>query len=508
VTRPADRGFVLLLAAYAMAALLLVSVSARLWWQTPLTLMPHEFDYFLGLFASNDEAVAGRWILLGRILHVSGCLIVGLLFLALVKWLLRSPQAMNERGIAAYAAVLSLIFAFGMPWLSPDVFFYIGTGWVESHYGLSPYLASVAQVPGYANDEMFSNIFPGFLGGTTSYGPLFQKLAALLAGLSGGSEKLALALHKTAGLALHAASSFVVWRLAPIPFRRVALFSYAANPLICFSILTCAHNDHWMNVFVLLALLAVTRRYWLLAGLALGASFGIKYFSLLFAPVFGLAALVQHQEGGRTIRNIADAARFTAGFAAAVVLVYLPYPEAVQAFSNVATSSISIYRNSVYHFLTVLTALVLPNVFGLPPFFPSYQNVGRLLSLAYLAPYGIVLLMLLDQMRRDTMRGCAEACLAVTVLYFLLVNTSNQEWYLTWLMGLALVLSHHRAHSLAWQLSVFFLPLVIFTIKSSDMIAFYSNVALYCVLLVLGGLYLARLWRSQRPKPEPRPTGS
>jgi hypothetical protein len=71
-----------------------------------------------------------------------------------------------------------------------------------------------------------------------------------------------------------------------------------------------------------------------------------------------------------------------------------------------------------------------------------------------------------------------------------------------------LVLSHHRAHSLAWQLSVFFLPLVIFTIKSSDTMEFYSNVALYCVLLVLGGLYLARLWRSQRPKPEPRPTGS
>jgi Glycosyltransferase family 87 len=349
---------------------------------------------------------------------------------------------------------------------------------------------------------MFADIYPGFLDGTTSYGPLFQKLAALLAGLSGGNEKVALALHKVVALALHGGCSALVWRLAPVPFRRVALFSYAANPLICFSVLTCAHNDHWMNLFALLALLAVTRRYWLLAGVALGAAFGIKYFPLVFFPVFGLAALVQRRESGGTARNVADAAMFTAGFAAAIALAYLPYPEALKAFSNVATSSIAIYRNSVYHFIDALTVYALPRLFGMPIFSASYQNVGVGLRLTYMALYGILLLSLRERLRQDTLRGIAEACLAATVLYFILVDSTNQEWYLTWLMGFALVIPYDRAHKLAWGLSAWFLPLVIFTVKNPDPIWFIANVALYCLVLALGSQYLVRLSRTLRAAPE------
>jgi alpha-1,6-mannosyltransferase len=496
-----DRGLTALLAAYAVAVLLLVAVSARLWWQSPLMLIEHEFDYFLGLFASPNRALSASWVLSGRTLHMLGFVLVGGLYLTLVGRLVQSPSALSERSIATWAIVVSLIFAFGMPWVSPDVFFYIGTGWVESHYGFSPYLTSAADVPGFASDEMFSNIFPGFLDGTTSYGPLFQKLAELLAGLSGGNEKVALALHKVAGLALHGGCSILVWRLAPIPFRRVALFSYAANPLICFSVLTCAHNDHWMNLFVLLALLAVMRRYWLWAGVALGAAFGIKYFPLVFFPVFGLAALVQSRESGGTARNLVDAAKLTVGFAAAIALTYLPYPEALKAFSNVAVSSLSIYRNCVYYFIDVLTVYALPHLFRLPVFVATYQNVGVLLRLLYMALYAILLLGMKDRLRRDTFRGIAEACLAATVLYFILVDTTNQEWYLTWLMGLALVLPHQRAHTLAWGLSAFFMPLVIFTVKNPAPIWFIANVALYCLVLVLGTQFLVRLSRSMQPAP-------
>jgi alpha-1,6-mannosyltransferase len=494
-----DRELTRLLTAYAVAVLLLVCVSARLWWQSPLTLIAYEFDYFLGLFASADQARIARWLLWGRVLHALGFVLVGGLYLALVRRLVQAPEALSERSIATWALLVSLLFAFGMPWVSPDVFFYVGTGWVESHYGLSPYLTSVTDVPGFAHDEMFANIFPGFLDGTTSYGPLFQKLAALLAGLSGGNEKLALALYKVAALALHAGCSVLVWRLAPAAFRGVALFSYAANPLICFSVLTCAHNDHWMNLFVLLALLAVTRRHWLWAGVALGAAFGIKYFPVVFFPVFGLAALVQKRESGGIARNVADAARFTSGFAAAIVLAYLLYPEALKAFSNVATSGIAIYRNCVYYFIDVLTVFALPHLFGLPTFQATYQNVGVSLRLAYVALYGIMLLGLADRLREDAFRGIAEACLAAIVLYFILVDNTNQEWYLTWLMGFALVLPFARARTLAWRLSAWFLPLVIFTVKNPWPIWFIANVALYCLVLILGGQYLVRLARAPRP---------
>ena len=498
-SRGADRGLTALLAAYAVAALLLVSVSARLWWQSPLTLIEHEFDYFLGMFESTNPVLSVRWWLWGQGLHALGFVIIGCLYLALVRKLVQTPSALSERGVAAWAIVISLIFAFGMPWLSPDVFFYIGTGWVESHYGFNPYTTGVSDIPGFAQDQMFANIYPGFLDGTTSYGPLFQKLAALVAGLSGGNEKVALALYKVAALALHGGCSALVWRLAPVPFRRVALFSYAANPLICFSVLTCAHNDHWMNLCVLLALLAVVRRYWLRAGVALGAAFGIKYFPLVYVPVFGLAALVQQPGKWRHCAQLGRCGQIPAGFAAAVALAYLPYPEALKAFTNVAVSSISIYRNCVYYFIDVLTVYMLPGLFKVPEYLATYQNVGVILRVTYVALYGIMLLALTDRLRRDTFRGIAEACIAATVLYFILVDTSNQEWYLTWLMGFALVLPYERAHTLAWGLSACFLPLVIFTVKNPLPVWLIANVVLYCILLVLGGQYLVRLARTLQP---------
>ena len=495
-----DRGLGKLLAAYAVLVLLVMLVSARLWWQSPLNLIAYEFDYFLGLFESPDPALSETWVAIGRRLHLFGFVLIGALWLVAVKRLAKSPSSLDTRGIVAWSAVVSLFFAVGMPWVSPDVFFYIGTGWLESHYGVSPYVTSALAVPAAGHDAMFNNIYPGFLGSTTAYGPLFQKAAAGIAWLSGGNEKLALALHKVVALALHAGCSALVWRLAPANFKRVALLSYAANPLICFSVLTCAHNDHFMNLFVLLALLAVSGRHWLAAGAALGAAFGMKYFPLVFVPVFGLAALVQQRDGGGLTRNFRDAALLAAGFAGLLALAYLPDLAAVKAFSNVATTGITVYRNSVYHLIDVVTAWALPVYFQKQGFMATYQGAGVFLRGAYIALYAILLLALVDGMRRDTLRGVAEGCFAAAVLYFVLVNTCNQEWYLTWVMGLALVLPYERARSLAWWLSACFLPLVIFTVKNPAPLWFIANVALYCLILVLGVRYLVSLARAIRAR--------
>ncbi len=488
-----DRGLPRLLAAYAVAVLLLVLVSARLWWQSPLDLIAHEFDYFLGLFASPDEALSETWVALGKRLHLFAFVLIGALYLVAVKRLAASPGSLGTRRIVVWSAIVSVFFALGMPWVSPDVFFYIGTGWLQSHYGVSPYVTSALAVPAAGQDQMFNNIYPGFLGLTTAYGPLFQKAAALLAGLSGGNEKLALALHKMTALALHAGCSALVWRLAPANYKRVALFSYAANPLICFSVLTCAHNDHFMNLFVLLALLAVTRRHWFWAGASLGAAFGVKYFPLVFVPVFGLAALVQEREGASKARNVLDAGMLAVAFLGVVALSYVPYPEALRAFANIAGAGIAVYRNCVYYFIDVATVYALPSMFHTPVWFATHLNVGPVLRVAYVVVYGILLLALVDRLRRDPLFGIAEGCLGAMVLYLILVNTCNQEWYLTWMMGLALVVPHARARVLGCGLSACFLPLVIYTVNTPAPYWFIANVALYVLVLALGGRYIASL---------------
>lgn len=485
-----------MLVAYAIAVLLLVALSARLWWQSPMDLIAHEFDYFLGLFASSGENESKQWAAIGRLLHFGGFLVVGLLYLAIVGRFVREPEALSKGRIAGYAALVPLIFAAGMPWVSPDVFFYIGKGWEESHYGVSPYLIPINQLPGYQNDQMFANIFPGFLNTATGYGPIVQKVAELIAALSGGNEKLALALHKVVNLGLHGACSMLVYRLAPEKFARVAALSYAINPLICFSVLTCAHNDHWMNMFMLLALLALSRRRWAWAGAAVGAAFGVKYFPLVYMPILGLAALMQKGEGMGLAQRLSDAARLVIGFIATSVASFLIfYPEALPDLAGTLSSGgASVYRNSIYHFANVLSAVVVPSIFGSEAFLLSRQymiDMGMSLRAVYIIIYVISLLLLLRRMRDDIFNGSVSACLGVTILYFIIANASNQEWYMTWLMGFALILPYKHAYSLAWRLSAFFLPLVIYTVKSDTIIAWlYSNTALYLLVLALGCRYL------------------
>ena len=490
-----------LLTAYAMAVLLLVAVSARLWWQSPMDLIAHEFDYFLGLFSSLGGEQAEQWLARGRMLHFGGCLIVGILYLALVDQFLKNPQAIGNRAVIAYAVLVAFVFTVGMPWVSPDVFFYIGKGWQESHYGISPYLAPISDLPGYQTDQMFENIFPGFLHTATGYGPLFQKICEVIAALSGGNEKLALALHKIVNLGLHGACSVLVYKLAPSRFARVAALSYAINPLICFSVLTCAHNDHWMNMFMLLALLALLRRHWAWTGVALGAAFGVKYFPLIYAPIIGLTALAQRSEDRDLVHRLADAARFTFGFLATVAAsFFLFYPEALPDFAGtMASGGAPVYRNSIYHLASMMSAIVLPALFGMQTFLLPYQaiqEIGANLRMTYMAIYAISLLLLLRRLRKDAFKGSIEACLMMTILYFITAMPSNQEWYLTWLMGFALILPYVHARALALRLSAYFLPLVIYTVKSdSFFVHLFSNTVLYLLVLTLGCIYL---WRSKQ----------
>lgn len=498
----ASRDIDWLFRAYLGCALLTMAVSARLWWQSPLVVTPFEFDFFVGPFSSGAYRAAAERLQLGRALHVLAFVVLGLLYARIVLQLVRQPEAWSTRRVAACSAALASVFALGLPWVSPDVFFYIGTGWVEAHYGLNPYQNAMIAVPGYASDPMFANVHPPFLKGTTSYGPAFQKLAAGLAALSGGSIKLALALHKVLYLGLHAAASTLVYRLAQPGWRRAALFGYAANPLILFSVLTCAHNDHLMNVFILGALCLLRRRWALAAGAALGTAFSLKYFPLVFLPILLAVALLQGAGPRMVWADLRRALLLGAGFVLAVLALQQLYPAASSETERVAylvSTGVGVYRNSIFHLLDVLTLHVMPPLFGVPPASITEEDFGGVLRLAYVAGYALLCWRYWPRLRRAPFLAGVELCLIATLLYFVLVNTSNQEWYLTWLMGFAFILPSESARSLALRLSVGFVPLVIYTVKNDVTVKLAANTALYLLVLVCAWAYMRRSVASPPP---------
>ena len=88
-----------------------------------------------------------------------------------------------------------------------------------------------------------------------------------------------------------------------------------------------------------------------------------------------------------------------------------------------------------------------------------------------------------------------ELCLVATLMYFLVVNTTNMERYLTWLMGFAFVLPGRAARALGWRLGTYFLPLVIYTVYGLLSTQLLANTALFLLLLVLAGVYLVQVVR-------------
>ncbi len=377
-----------------------------------------------------------------------------------------------------------------MPWVSPDVFFYIGMGWLDGHYGFSPYLHSMSVVPGFTTEEMFNNVYPGFLHGPTSYGPLFQWIAKGIALLSNGSELLALALHKALYLAVHAAASLLLIRLVPAASAKWVFIFFTCNPLILFSILACTHNDHLMTLFVLLAFTLRQANRPLLTGAALGAAFAIKYIPLLLLPLFLLDLVMDKTARVRVRERIGSVAALTGGFLLTLMALYLLYPEGALQFlrvmgiehwlqhagaeGNVSAGGIGVYRNSIYHLLL---------------FSISYADQ----KVIFLAAYLILLSWLMITARQRNTFPLAGASLTAYLLYFLLLNQTNQEWYLTWIIPFIPLIGTAATRLFGYQISTIFMPIVIFTINNPTSVALVANILGYMVILCFSALLIVRL---------------
>lgn len=441
----------------------LIAPSVRVWFGTPFALTPFEFDWFLGLYRDLPPAEQSRFVLSGRLFHAFLFLLLGGLY---VRWVAslaaRGEDSVPFRVVPAFLAVACA----GLPWLSPDVFYGIGLGWLESHYGIDPYLSPIASVKGFVRDPMFQNVFPGFFTLPATYGPLFQRVMAFTMGLSGGSITLALVLVKVVHVALHGLATWAVYRLAPERHRRLATFAYAINPLILFNVLTAGHNDHFMNAFLLLALVLHERRPFFWSGLALGAAASAKYMPILLVPLFFVHAWRREDRG----TNRTGAVLESAGFVCALAAFHALQPSSVTRLLDVAQSTSGVLRNSIYH---------VPGVLGLltPATSGSWKLVFTGLFLALYA--GLLLWML----RTKARPALSDACLATLVVYFVLANSSNHEWYITWLLGLCAVSPAWAPARLGLALSALYMPLVIFTVRGPLPFVLSANVAVWLVLV-------------------------
>ena len=363
----------------------------------------------------------------------------------LLAWrLCRMPESGQERRMSiAIAAILGLL-AISMVWLYPigdgDVFDYIMRARITAVYGGNPF----ALTPNIFSFDPFFH-YVGWPGYTSSYGPLWELMAAMISHFAGNGFLANLLGFKLLNLVFYAGSTvLVVLILKHVSPERVlqGVVLFAWNPLTLYEGLGNSHNDIVMIFFLLLGIYAVLRNHFSWGMLALMAGALVKIIPLMLLPLAWMAGL-------RVMQSRRERLRFTfltgLACAALALAVFAPFLNNWNRLVLLPTLS-SLYTTSLPAFIQAQ----LQHRIGLK----SSQAVAADSAYAALAVF------ILFQMRRiwkDTPAGgkpadrqspdqaetpdSAPAFLraASWTLLFYLIFACNwfQPWYSLWPLALA-----------------------------------------------------------------------
>lgn len=176
-----------------------------------------------------------------------------------------------------FGAVIFLFFSF--PAFSYDIFNYIATAKVTFFYQENPYLVMPIE---FVGEPMLK--FTHAANKIALYGPAWILLTIIPHFLGLGNILLTLFTFKLLAALFYLGCVWLIWRLSEKSVYSLAFF--ALNPLVVIETLNSSHNDIVMVFFTLLALYLLFSKKKLLSWGSLLISVGIKYATLILAPVF------------------------------------------------------------------------------------------------------------------------------------------------------------------------------------------------------------------------------
>jgi len=349
---------------------------------------------------------------------MSGIIVIGLLlvFSILYFFIIKKENKIfkNMKQILIFITIIAFVFMLILPYLSSDIYYYIGDSWLASKYNKNPYYTAVLDLQEQGiNDEILNNT--GYWKATTSvYGPLWNSIATFLVSFSFGSVTIALFIFKIASYAIHILNSCLIYKITR---SKKYMLIYGLNPLILVEFLSNVHNDIYLVLFILLALYFLIRKKNILFTiLFLGLSVSLKYSTALLVPFILIYCFREKNVSKRILYCILSGVSII-GF---VILLYLPYYRDMTIFTNMLVQG-SKYSQSIMLFLM---NKINKNIF---------QSIETLCIPTFMIIYLTILFIMLfkkDISFRDVMRKYNF----IMLLFIFIVLTSFQKWYVLWLL--------------------------------------------------------------------------
>ena len=367
------------------------------------------FTFFLKTPNNYTESIIGAIIFGALLILAIWC------YFKLIKN--SSKEFKNLKQIIIYVLIICCIFGIMLPFTTSDIFYYIGTGWIDSNYKENPYYTTVEEVRlKNPNDEILQRTGV-WENQVVVYGPLWAFICKILATFSFGNATLALYVFKLSNIIVHILNTILVYRITK---KGKFTIIYGLNPFILFEMITNVHNDIYLMFFILLSLyFLLKKKNIILTVVFMSLATCIKYVSVLLVPFLVLYYL----RNQKLSKKILYCFLYSLLFIVIMLGMYLIYAKDITMFSTMMMQQ-GKYRESV-----LAIALEMSYRTGIDML--SYVKSIFVVVFIFVLIDGLIFMFAYKKINfKDTIRKYNNL---ITAFLFLII-TNLCPWYTSWLI--------------------------------------------------------------------------
>ena len=337
----------------------------------------------------------------------------------------RNKLFKNNKQMYMYIAIISLIFVVVVPFLSSDVFYYLGVGRLDSQYGQNPYYVTIKDFVEKGDnsqyleqDTVLAKGYENDWGSTTVvYGPIWTLVCKMVAGISFGNIDIALLLFKLLNMAIHLVNCYLIYKLTG---KKLFVLLYGLNPYMFIEGIANVHNDIYVVTCILASLYFLLKKKNILVSiLFLALATAIKYFAILLLPFI----IIYYFKDKKPRERLKNCFLYGMLFVFIVAITYLLYVQDIQVFSGIMTQQEKFAKNFY---------IILMEYFDIPDL---VSNVNAVFLSVFVIIYFFTCLTLLYK-KQITFREEIRKTQYFLVAFLFLLITNFQTWYIMWLFPL------------------------------------------------------------------------
>lgn len=318
-----------------------------------------------------------------------------------------------------FVLIVAILFMIVLPMTSTDIFYYIGTGWGEAHYGVNPYDTSIDELmvnnEQASNDSMLLKMKGTWSEQVVVYGPIWPLVCKVLSNVSFGNLGVALFIYKLFNLLLHLANTYFVYKITNQSKKYTIL--YALNPLILFEGLSNVHNEIFVIFFILVGIyFLITKKKILPAIVMLACATAIKYFAILLAPFF----VLYYYREEKSLRKIGYSLLWALVFLLVFGAFYSMYMQNFNVLKGIVTQQEKI-ANSFFACIAIRN-------------FKFAITLSKGCMLGYSIIYVVEILKLFSNKKEYTWKEMMQKYNGLLVLFIFITITNLQPWYFIWIL--------------------------------------------------------------------------